>query len=575
LEADVSDINTYFQVHAQEFEKDLCTLLSIPSVSTDAERKPDMQACAQEVVRQLLQAGMVEARIMPTGGHPAVFAASKHRAGLPTILVYGHYDVQPETPLELWESPPFQPTVRDGKIYARGTTDDKGQFLIHLKAAQGLHAVHGQLPVNLKFILEGEEEIGSPNLPAFIEEHKELLACDVLVISDTGMYAPGIPSLLYGLRGLSYLEVEVKGADGDLHSGIFGGGVPNPALELCRILTALKGSDGRILVPGFYDKVRDLSPAEREEWAALPFDEEEFRNSVGCKGLSGEEGFTTLERRWARPTLDVNGMLSGFTGEGVKTVLPGRAMAKVSCRLVPDQDPEEIARLVEQEILRLAPDTVEVKVHPERYGSFRQRLYDEWIRTNQAQVDAKGGGRIAYVHMKDMGGQSLEQFYIEMTSEAFQRDALILDLRFNTGGNVHDDILRFLTQRPYTQWKYRGGKLAPQPNFAPAARPIVLLINEQSLSDAEMTAAGFKALKLGPVIGTETYRWLIFTSGRALVDGSYFRLPSWGCYTLDGQDIERHGVAPDIYVQTTVKDRLDGRDPQLDRAIAEILSVLK
>ena len=225
--------------------------------------------------------------------------------------------------------------------------------------------------------------------------------------------------------------------------------------------------------------------------------------------------------------------------------------------------------------LRRGDATVEVKVHPERYGSFRQQLYDEWIRTNQAQVDAKGGGRIAYVHMKDMGGQSLEQFYIEMTSEAFQRDALILDLRYNTGGNVHDDILRFLTQRPYTQWKYRGGKLAPQPNFAPAARPIVLLINEQSLSDAEMTAAGFKALKLGPVIGTETYRWLIFTSGRALVDGSYFRLPSWGCYTLDGQDIERHGVAPDIYVQTTVKDRLDGRDPQLDRAIAEILSALK
>ncbi len=365
----MSDINTYFQVHAQEFEKDLCTLLSIPSVSTDAERKPDMQACAQEVVRQLLQAGMEEARIMPTGGHPAVFAASKHREGLPTVLVYGHYDVQPETPLELWETPPFQPTVRDGRIYARGTTDDKGQFLIHLKAAQGLNAVHGQLPVNLKFILEGEEEIGSPNLPAFIEEHKELLACDVLVISDTGMYAPGIPSLLYGLRGLSYLEVEVKGADGDLHSGIFGGAVPNPALELCRILTALKDTDGRILIPGFYDKVRDLSPAERAEWAALPFDDEEFRSSVGCKGLSGEEGFTTLERRWARPTLDVNGMLSGFTGEGVKTVLPGRAMAKVSCRLVPDQDPEEIARLVEQEVLRLAPDTVEVKVRYHHGGS--------------------------------------------------------------------------------------------------------------------------------------------------------------------------------------------------------------
>ncbi len=224
---------------------------------------------------------------------------------------------------------------------------------------------------------------------------------------------------------------------------------------------------------------------------------------------------------------------------------------------------------------RRGESTFEVRAHPETYGAFRTQLYDEWIRGNQARVDQQGRDRIAYVHMKDMGGRSLDQFLIEMTSEAYRRDALILDLRYNTGGNVHDDVLRFLSQRPYTQWKYRGGKLAPQPNFAPTAKPIVLLINEQSLSDAEMTAAGFKALKLGTVVGTETYRWLIFTSGRALVDGSYFRLPSWGCYTLDGKDIERNGVTPDIYVPTTVKDRLDGRDPQLDRAIAEILSALK
>ncbi len=358
----MSDITTYFQENATRFEQDLCTLLSIPSVSTDEARRPEMQCCAEEVVRQLRQAGIEDTRIMPTGGHPAVFGASKHRPDRPTLLIYGHYDVQPEVPVELWESPPFEPTVRNGKLYARGTTDDKAQFLIHFKAAEAMHALHGDLPVNLKFILEGEEEIGSPSLPAFIETHKDLLACDVLVVSDTSMYAPGIPSLLYGLRGLSYLEVEVKGADGDLHSGIFGGAVPNPAIELCRIIAALKDPDGRITVPGFYDKVRALSPAERAEWAGLPFDDEEFRRSVGCPGLAGEAGFTTLERRWARPTLDVNGMISGFTGEGAKTVLPGKASAKISCRLVPDQEPEEIARLVEAEIMRLASTTVEVKV---------------------------------------------------------------------------------------------------------------------------------------------------------------------------------------------------------------------
>lgn len=358
----MSDTTTYLQQHADKFEADLRTLLSIPSVSTDPERKPEMIRCAEEVARQLRESGMEDVRIMPTAGHPVVYGASRYQPGRPTVLIYGHYDVQPEDPVELWESPPFEPTVRNGKIYARGATDDKGQFLIHLKAAEALHATRGELPVNLKFLLEGEEEIGSPSLQPFVLQNKDLLRSDVLLVSDTTLYAPGVPSLLYGLRGLSYLEVEVKGADSDLHSGMFGGAVPNPALELCAILAALKDENGRITVPGFYDKVRDLEPAERAEWASLPFDDEEFRRLVGSPGLSGEAGYTTLERRWARPTLDVNGMWSGFTGTGAKTVLPGRAAAKVSCRLVPDQDPEEIARLVEQEILRLAPPTVEVSV---------------------------------------------------------------------------------------------------------------------------------------------------------------------------------------------------------------------
>lgn len=352
----------YLRQHADSFEEDLRTLLRIPSVSTDEARRAEVARCAEEVARQLRQAGVADVRVMPTAGHPVVFGATEPRPGRPTVLVYGHYDVQPEDPVELWDSPPFEPEVRDGKIWARGATDDKGQFLIHIKAVQALHATRGDLPVNVKFILEGEEEIGSPSLGPFVEEHEDLLAADVLVVSDSALYAPGIPALVYGLRGLAYLQVDVKGADTDLHSGMFGGAVPNPAMELCKILAALKDPGERVAVPGFYDKVRPLTDAERREFAALPFDEEEFRSSTGAPGLTGEEGFTTLERKWARPTLEINGLLSGFTGTGAKTVLPNRAMAKVSCRLVPDQDPDEIAHLLEKEILRLAPPYVEVKV---------------------------------------------------------------------------------------------------------------------------------------------------------------------------------------------------------------------
>lgn len=358
----MSELTRYLTEQAGQFEADLCALLAIPSVSTDPQRLPAMERCAREVARQLEEAGMTDVRVMPTAGHPVVFGASPHREGLPTVLVYGHYDVQPEDPVELWESPPFEPTVRDGKIYARGATDDKGQFLIHVKAAQAWVATCGSLPVNLKFVIEGEEEIGSPSLAPWLEAHRDLLAADVMVVSDTTLYAPGIPALIYGLRGLAYLQVDVKAADSDLHSGMFGGAVPNPAMELSRILARLKDESERITAPGFYDEVRPLAPEERAEFAALPFDEEAYRRSVGSPGLSGEAGYTTLERKWARPTLEINGLLSGFTGSGAKTVLPHRAMAKISCRLVPDQDPDRIADLLEAEIRRLAPPTVEIEV---------------------------------------------------------------------------------------------------------------------------------------------------------------------------------------------------------------------
>lgn len=342
--------------------EDLKTLLRIPSVSTDPERKSEVRRCADEVARQMKEAGLQNIEIMETPGHPAVYSDYIVDSSLPTALVYGHYDVQPEDPIELWTSPPFEPTIRDGKLYARGATDDKGQFLCHIKAVAALLEDENTLPVNLKFIIEGEEEIGSPNLAPLLEANKEKLKADVVVVSDSAMYAPGQPSIVYGLRGLAYLQIDLKGADSDLHSGVFGGAVPNPALELAKILAQLKDSDEKILVPGFYDKVEDMSTQEREAYASLNFDAKEFRESVGVKGLTPEKGYNALEGRTARPTLEVNGLLSGYTGEGAKTVLPARAMAKVSCRLVPKQDPAEIAQLLDDYIQKLCPDFMECKV---------------------------------------------------------------------------------------------------------------------------------------------------------------------------------------------------------------------
>lgn len=342
--------------------EDLKTLLKIPSVSTDPTRKADVRRCAEEVARQMREAGLKDVAIMDTPGHPVVFSQYIVDPAAPTALIYGHYDVQPEDPVELWETPPFEPTIRDGKIFARGATDDKGQFLCHIKAVATLLADEKTLPVNVKFVIEGEEEIGSPNLAPFLKQHQELLRADVLVVSDSAMYAPGQPSVIYGLRGLAYLQIDLKGADSDLHSGVFGGAVPNPGIELSKILAQLIDENGRITVPGFYDKVRDMTVEEREAYAALPFDREEFRAGLGVPGLCGEKGYSPLEQRTTRPTLDVNGMLCGYTGQGAKTVLPNKAMAKISCRLVPDQNPEEISELLEAHIRRLCPDTVECKI---------------------------------------------------------------------------------------------------------------------------------------------------------------------------------------------------------------------
>jgi acetylornithine deacetylase/succinyl-diaminopimelate desuccinylase-like protein len=352
----------YLAENREKFQKELFALLEIPSVSTDPNRAGEVKRCAEAVAGELKQAGVENIEIIATPGHPIVYADWLHAPGKPTVVIYGHYDVQPEDPIELWTSPPFQPTIRNGKVFARGATDDKGQMLAHIKAVETLLQSEGKLPVNVKFVIEGEEEIGSRNLAPFLEANKAKVQGDLLIVSDSAMFAPGMPSIVYGLRGLAYVQVDIKGADSDLHSGVFGGAVPNPAFELMKIVSKLKDDDGRINVPGFYDKVVDLSPTEREGYRKLPFNDEDFRKELNVRGLAGEIGYGVLEQRTARPTLEVNGMLSGWTGPGAKTVLPAKAMAKISCRLVPNQDPEEITELLAKRIESLCPPTVECTV---------------------------------------------------------------------------------------------------------------------------------------------------------------------------------------------------------------------
>ncbi len=354
----------WLDANDQRLHDDLFAFLRIPSVSARSEHKPDMQAAAQWLHAQCERIGMT-VETCETPGHPIVVAEwRKAPAGAPTVLIYGHYDVQPAEPLELWTSPAFEPTIRDGNIYARGSVDDKGQLWLHIAALEAHLATRGALPVNVIVLAEGEEEVGSEHLAMFIEEHKQRLACDYCVISDSTMFAPGIPSILSSLRGLAYLQIDVTGPNSDLHSGMYGGAVVNPATALARIVASFHDAEGRVAIPGFYDLVRPFPDAVREGMRSLPFDEAEFKHHLGVEALGGEPGYTTLEKLWTRPTCEVNGMLSGYTGEGAKTVLPGQAMLKVSCRLVPDQDPAEIAKLVERHVRSVAPKGITVTVTP-------------------------------------------------------------------------------------------------------------------------------------------------------------------------------------------------------------------
>lgn len=356
------EIKNFIEDNKQRFLDELFELLRIPSVSADRKFSQEVLKGAEFVKSKLLEAGADLAEVCETEGFPVVYAEKIINPDFPTILVYGHYDVQPADPYELWETPPFEPVVRDDKIYARGASDDKGQMYMHVKAFEYL--VKQGLPCNVKFMIEGEEEVGSDHLGPFVKESKEKLKADIILISDTAMISNEVPSITMSLRGLSYVEVEVVGPNRDLHSGVYGGAVANPVNVLAEMIASLKDDSGKITIPGFYEKVIELTKEERKAMAAVPFDEEKYKADLGVIAVNGELGYSTFEHATIRPSLDVNGIWGGYTGDGAKTVLPSKAHAKISMRLVPDQDPEEISKLFTEHFKLIAPETVAVSVKP-------------------------------------------------------------------------------------------------------------------------------------------------------------------------------------------------------------------
>jgi acetylornithine deacetylase/succinyl-diaminopimelate desuccinylase-like protein len=357
----IDKVVDFINVQRDRYVDELKEYLAIPSISALPQHQGDVRRCADWSAAHMTGIGLENVRVIDTPGNPIVYGEWLNAPGAPTMLFYGHYDVQPVDPVELWESPPFEATVREGEIYARGAADDKGQVFMHFKAIEAHMKQTGRLPLNIKVFLEGEEEVGSLHLDRFVQENKQMLAADVVVISDSAMFDRGVPSICYGLRGLVYYQIDLRGTKSDLHSGVFGGAVANPAFVLTQLLAQMKDKSGRVKIPGFYDDVRELTPEERAEWKKLPFDEKKYRkDQLGAPKLAGEAGYTVLERLWGRPTFEVNGLLSGFTGEGPKTVIAAKAMAKVSMRLVPNQHPDTIAKLFEAYVEKVTPGTVEL-----------------------------------------------------------------------------------------------------------------------------------------------------------------------------------------------------------------------
>ncbi len=358
----MQQVLSYLDTNKDRYLKELTEFLSIPSVSSQSTHNSDTRRCAEWVASQMRTIGMQNVKIYETPGHPIVCSEWMGAPGKPTILFYGHYDVQPVDPLNLWTSPPFQASIRGGDLFARGSADDKGQIYIHFKAIEAYMKNGGKLPVNIKMVIEGEEEVGSANLENFVKDHKEMLSGDLVLISDSAMFKRGVPSVCYGLRGLAYMEVELTGPNTDLHSGSFGGSVHNPIQALSEMIASLHDKNGKITIPGFYKDVRPLSKEERNAYKKLPWNDKQYAKDLGVKELYGEKGFTTLERLWARPTLECNGIWGGYTGEGAKTVLPAKAFAKISMRLVPDQKSGKAAKLFEKHFKSIAPKAVDVKV---------------------------------------------------------------------------------------------------------------------------------------------------------------------------------------------------------------------
>jgi|SRR5579872_569759 len=399
----MSTWQTYQAQHKERFLSELLDLLRIPSVSARSEHKPDMQKCAAAVRQSLLQAGVDKAEVYPTEGHPVVYAEKIIDPKMPTVLVYGHYDVQPVEPLNLWNSGPFEPVIKDGKIYARGSADDKGQFFMHVKAFETM-ARTGTLTTNIKFIIEGEEEIGSPSLGRFVAAHRDLLKADVILISDTSMLGLDKPSIDIGVRGLSYIQVEVTGPNRDLHSGVYGGAVANPITILAKMIAACHDGNNHVTIPGFYDQVLEVPAAERKLLAQAPYDEHEYMQDLGVNALWGEKGYSTNERTGIRPTLELNGIWGGYTGEGSKTVLPSKAFAKISARLVPNQSSKEITALLLDYFRKIAPACVTVRAEEHHGGepymtpidSKAYRAAAKAIESTfgKAPIPLRGGGSI-------------------------------------------------------------------------------------------------------------------------------------------------------------------------------------
>ena len=443
----MNEVVDFINVNRDRYVDELKQYLAIPSISALPQHAADVRRAAEWTAEALRSAGLDNVRLIDTPGNPVVYGEWTHAPGKPTILYYGHYDVQPVDPVDLWTSPPFEATVRDGEIYARGAADDKGQVFMHVKAVEAFLKKAGNLPCNIKFFIEGEEEVGSVHLDEFVRTHKAELAADVVVISDSPMFDRGIPSICYGLRGLAYFQIDLRGTRSDLHSGSFGGAVANPAMVLAQVLAQMKDRSGRIKTPGFYDDVRELSEAERAEWKRLPFSETKYRKELGAPKLFGESGYSTLERVWARPTFEVNGLLSGFTGDGAKTVLPAVAMAKVSMRLVPDQHPDKIADLFQAYLEKITPKTVELKLTRMHGGKPWMTEFDnKYVRAagraieqgfGKAPVFNREGGSIPVVStfQQELGLPSV-LFGIGLPDENAHAPDEKLDL-----GNFHNGII--------------------------------------------------------------------------------------------------------------------------------------